>query len=64
MFAPWSITIRSGGGVGWQLWFGGFLTLLGAVNIAGASFGGYVVPIVLVAIGLLLILRGVPGRAR
>ena len=41
----------SGGGIGWQLWFGGFLTLLGAVNIAGASFGGYIVPIVLVALG-------------
>jgi hypothetical protein len=54
----------SGGGIGWQLWFGGFLTLLGAVNIAGASFGGYVVPIVLVALGLLLILRGAPGRVR
>ena len=50
--------------IGWQLWFGGFLTLLGAVNIAGASFGGYVVPIVLVALGLLLILRGAPGRVR
>ena len=54
----------SGGGLGWQLWFGGFLTLLGAVSIAGASFGGYIVPIVLVALGLLLILRGAPGRAR
>jgi len=54
----------SGGGVGWQLWFGGFLTLLGAVNIAGASFGGYVVPIMLVALGALLILRGAPGRVR
>ena len=54
----------SGGGIGWQLWFGGFLTLLGAVNIAGASFGGYLVPIVLVALGLLLILRGAPGRVR
>ena len=54
----------SGGGIGWQLWFGGFLTLLGAVNIAGASFGGYIVPIVLVALGLLLILRGGATRAR
>jgi hypothetical protein len=54
----------SGGGIGWQLWFGGFLTLLGAVSIAGASFGGYVVPVVLVALGLLLILRGAPGRVR
>ena len=54
----------SGGGIGWQLWFGGFLTLLGGVNIAGASFGGYLVPIVLVALGLLLILRGAPSRVR
>lgn len=54
----------SGGGIGWQLWFGGFLTLLGAVNIAGASFGGYIVPIVLVALGLLLILRGGTARVR
>jgi hypothetical protein len=54
----------SGGGIGWQMWFGGFLALLGAVSIAGASFGGYIVPIVLVALGLLLILRGAPGRVR
>jgi hypothetical protein len=59
-----AVRALSGGGIGWQLWFGGFLTLLGAVNIAGASFGGYVVPIVLVALGLLLILRGAPGRLR
>jgi EamA domain-containing membrane protein RarD len=31
------------------------------VSIAGASFGGYIVPIVLVALGLLLILRGGSG---
>ena len=58
------VRAASGGGIGWQLWFGGFLTLLGAVNIAGASFGGYIVPIVLVALGLLLILRGYGTRGR
>lgn len=55
------VRAASGGGVGWQLWLGGFLALLGGVSIAGASFGGYVVPILLVALGALLILRG-PGR--
>jgi hypothetical protein len=54
----------SGGGVGWQLWFGGFLALLGAVSIAGASFGPYVVPIILVALGVVLITRGWGGRIR
>jgi hypothetical protein len=54
----------SGGGVGWQLWFGGFLALLGAVSIAGASFGPYVVPVILVALGVLLITRGWGGRIR
>jgi putative ABC transport system permease protein len=32
--------------------------------ITGPSFGGYILPIVLVALGLLLILRGSPGRVR
>jgi hypothetical protein len=59
-----AVRAASGGGVGWQLWFGGFLTLLGAVSIAGASFGPYVVPIVLVALGALLIARGWGGRTR
>jgi hypothetical protein len=54
----------SGGGVGWQLWFGGFLALLGAVSITGASFGGYVVPIILVALGIMLIVPAWGRRAR
>ncbi len=55
----------SGGGVGWQLWFGGLLALVGGANIAGASFAGLLLPIVLVAIGLYLVLRGSPrGRFR
>jgi hypothetical protein len=54
----------SGGGLGWQLWFGGFLALLGAVSIAGASFGPYVVPIILVALGAVLITRGWGDRTR
>jgi hypothetical protein len=56
------VRAASGGGWGWQLWFGGLLTLVGAVNIAGASFGGYVLPILLVALGVLLIMRGSGNR--
>ncbi|HEY8817491.1 MAG TPA: hypothetical protein VIM25_01570 [Candidatus Limnocylindrales bacterium] len=59
-----AVRAASGGGVGWQLWFGGFLALLGGVSMAGASFGPYVVPIILVALGAMLILRGWGARAR
>jgi len=58
------VRLASGGGVGWQLWFGGLLALLGGVNIANASLGGLILPIVLVSLGGLLILRGTTGRAR
>ena len=54
----------SGGGWGWQLWLGGLLALVGAVNIAGASFAGYLLPIGLVVLGLILIARGGMGRTR
>lgn len=59
-----AVRAASGGGMGWQLWFGGFLALVGGVGIAGASFGGYVVPIVLVAIGVMLIVPAWARRAR
>jgi len=58
------VRLASGGGVGWQLWFGGLLALLGGVNIANASLGGLIVPIALVGLGAVLVLRGVGGRAR
>jgi hypothetical protein len=59
-----AVRAASGGGWGWQLWFGGLLALVGGANIAGASFAGYLLPIVLVVLGLILILRGGMGRAR
>jgi len=58
------VRMASGGGVGWQLWFGGLLALLGGVNIANASLGGLIVPIALVGLGTVLVLRGATGRAR
>ena len=52
----------TGGGFGWQLWFGGLLALIGGVNIANASLGGLILPAILVGLGLALILRGANGR--
>jgi hypothetical protein len=54
----------SGGGFGWQLWFGGLLALLGGVNIANASLGGLIIPAVLLALGAMLILRRPGDRTR
>jgi hypothetical protein len=59
-----AVRAASGGGWGWQLWFGGLLALVGGVSIAGASLTGYLLPIILVVLGLLLIVRGWPGRTR
>jgi hypothetical protein len=59
-----AVRAASGGGWGWQLWLGGLLALVGAVSIAGASFAGYLLPVALVGLGLLLIVRGGMGRAR
>ncbi|MBA2701585.1 MAG: hypothetical protein H0U58_07795 [Chloroflexi bacterium] len=53
----------SGGGAGWQAWFGGLLTLLGAVNMLTPQVGGLIVPVVLVVIGALLVFGGA-GRGR
>ncbi len=53
-----AIRAVSGGGWGWQLWFGGLLALLGGVNIANPAVGGLLVPIALVGLGAALMLRG------
>jgi len=53
----------SGGGVGWQAWFGGMLALLGAVKMATPQVGGLIVPVALVVIGALLLFGGL-GRNR
>jgi hypothetical protein len=48
----------SGGGVGWQALFGGLLTLVGAVDLVQPQFGGLVVPVALVVLGVILIFGG------
>jgi hypothetical protein len=57
-----AVRAATGGGFGWQLWFGGLLALIGGVSIANASLGGLILPAILVALGLALILRGASGR--
>jgi hypothetical protein len=58
------VRAASGGGVGWQLSFGGLLALLGGVNIANASLGGLIIPLGLVGLGVALVLRAAAGRPR
>ena len=56
-----AVRLATGGGVGWQLWFGGLLAVIGGAQIANAPLGGYILPVILVALGLLLIVRGTGG---
>ena len=53
-----AVRAASGGGIGWQAWFGGLLALLGGVNMLSPQVGGMVVPIVLVALGAVLVFGG------
>lgn len=61
-----AVRAASGGGIGWQAWFGGLLALLGAVNVITPEVGGLILPLALVALGVALLLggslRGSPGR--
>ncbi len=52
------VRLTSGGGVGWQAWFGGLLAVVGGVNLIQPQIGGYIVPIALVALGAALVLGG------
>lgn len=52
------VRIASGGGWGWQLWFGGLLALLGGVNMTDPALGGLIVPVTLIALGGVMLLRG------
>jgi hypothetical protein len=52
------VRFGTGGGYGWQLWFGGLLALLGAVNMTSPAAGGLIVPIALIALGVALLVRG------
>lgn len=56
-----AVRAASGGGWGWQLWFGGLLALVGLVAISSPMAGSLIVPILLVTLGAMLLLRDV-GR--
>jgi hypothetical protein len=57
-----AVRAASGGGLGWQAWFGGLLALLGGVNMLTPQVGGLIVPLALLGLGLVLILGGSFGR--
>jgi hypothetical protein len=48
----------SSGGLGWQAWVGAILAAYGLSRLAIPDLGQVIVPVVLVALGLLLVLRG------
>jgi hypothetical protein len=52
------VRATSGGGVGWQAWFGGLLAIIGGVNLVQPQVGELIVPIALVALGVLLVFGG------
>jgi hypothetical protein len=53
-----AVRVASGGGWGWQAWFGGLLTLLGGVNMLTPDVGGLIVPVALLVLGALLVFGG------
>ena len=52
-----AVRATSGGGWGWQAWFGGLLALIGAVSITSPAAGSLVIPVLLVAVGAAILLR-------
>ncbi len=56
------VRAASGGGWGWQLWFGGLLALIGGASMTSPVLGGMIVPILLIALGAALLLGAMRGR--
>jgi len=52
------VRATSGGGIGWQAWFGGLLAIIGGANLVRPEVGGWLVPVALVVLGLLLVFGG------
>ena len=57
-----AVRALSGGGWGWQLWFGGLLALIGGVNIASPTFGDWIVPVLLITLGGVLLMGSASRR--
>lgn len=58
------VRMMGGGGFGWQAWFGGLLTVIGAVNLIQPQVGGLIVPVALVVAGVILVFGGLLGPDR
>ena len=52
-----AVRATSGGGWGWQAWFGGLLALVGLVAISSPTGANLIVPVLLVTLGAALLLR-------
>jgi hypothetical protein len=58
-----SVRYSTGGGLGWQAWFGAILAGIGGTQVAVPQLGGLLVPAILVVLGLVLVFGGIlPGR--
>ena len=57
-----AVRAATGGGWGWQLWFGGLLALVGGASMSSSTAGDLVVPLLLVALGAALLLRDLGAR--
>lgn len=55
-----AVRASQGGGVGWQALYGGILVLIGGSEVVKPDVADLAWPLILVAIGLLLLLRGRP----
>ena len=55
-----AVRASQGGGVGWQALYGGILVLIGGTEVVKPDVADLAWPLILVAIGLLLLFRGRP----
>ena len=53
---------RTSGGLGWQAWFGAILAGYGLTRLAIPDLGQVLVPLLLVAAGILILVRGTARR--
>jgi hypothetical protein len=53
---------RSGGGLGWQAWLAAILVAWGGTRMAIPDLGAFLLPALLVALGAILVLRGIDRR--
>jgi hypothetical protein len=52
------------GGIGWQAWVGGILAILGATQVAVPAFGELFWPLLVPALGVIVIAASLRGRDR